>query len=141
MVASPSSTAPAETSSASVTPTSSEAKGSTPAVGKAGKKPASNSSGAERKSQRARSSQTKKSASGPHASRVETMLGELNDLIDEHEAELREVKERVHQASVRSNLLRKLANKAVKEAAHNPELEAELAAYRKKFESLRSLMG
>ncbi|MEO0459356.1 MAG: hypothetical protein AAF219_00845 [Myxococcota bacterium] len=127
-----------------MSPSTGEAKASAPASSKPSKKkspPGAADAKADPKTGRGRSSQIKKSGSGPHASRVEAMLGELNDLIDEHEAELREVKDRVQQASVRSNMLRKLANKALKEAAHNPELEAELAGYRKKFESLRSLMG
>ncbi|MEM6531692.1 MAG: hypothetical protein AAF654_03680 [Myxococcota bacterium] len=75
-----------------------------------------------------------------HEARVERVLMDLNDLLDEHEAELREVKDRVQQALGRAGGLRKAIKSSAKELAHNPELAAELAEYRKKFEALRSLM-
>ncbi|MEO1170644.1 MAG: hypothetical protein AAFX94_01140 [Myxococcota bacterium] len=81
-----------------------------------------------------------KSKRETHEARVERALTELNDLLDEHEAELREVKDRVQQALGRAGGLRKALKSSMKEVAQNPELTAELAEYRKKFEALRSLM-
>ena len=83
--------------------------------------------------------QSSKKAS--HAERVENAVTELNDLIDEHEAELREVKDRVQAALSRTGALRKAVKSAVKEVSVNSELESELADLRKKFESVRNLVG
>ncbi|MEL6543003.1 MAG: hypothetical protein AAFQ82_00145 [Myxococcota bacterium] len=76
-----------------------------------------------------------------HAERVELVLTELNDLLDEHEAELKEVKDRVQAALSRTSAFRKAVKAAVKDVSVNFELEAELADYRKKFESVRNLVG
>lgn len=83
----------------------------------------------------------KKSAKAQsHAERVEHALTELNDLIDEHEAELKEVRDRVQAALSRTGTLRKAVKSAVKDVSVNPALETELADLRKKFESVRNLL-
>ncbi|MEM6729991.1 MAG: hypothetical protein AAF658_00455 [Myxococcota bacterium] len=109
---------------------------STPEAAKAPPKIKAKAAGAKPKSTKRRSVDTES-----HSARVERVALELGDLLDEHDAELREIKDRVGHALARTSQLRKAMKSAIKDVSHNASLEAELAEFRKKFESLRSLMG